>query len=206
MIQFTALIQAAADAAVRAHAETTRKSSSALYVSHPIAILQILACAGVSDPAILAAGLLHDVIEDTSWTAEQLRVRLRQGGVDCETAFRVVSMVQELSEVKLGADGKKRPWTDRKLEHLEHMGEDCTTGALLVKLADCLHNAQTVLLASESDPKAADVFAANRDQQRWYRLAVANLPIARKELRWALVLGSLSAQIRETQRLLDNHV
>lgn len=197
--QSVALIQSAADLAVKAHAGVSRKQSNVLYVSHPIAVMLILASNGVTDSVTLAAALLHDVVEDTDWTANDIVEKLQADGVDAQSAAQVVAMVEELSETKLGPDGNKLPWLERKTTHLIHLLK-CSDTALLVKLADCIHNAQTTLLAKELNPNTESLFAGNKDQQRWYRLAVADLPSTRKHNDTA---DNLATQLVYIQRCLD---
>ena len=70
-----ALIERAYDVAERHHRGQMRKSGDP-YITHPLAVTTILADIGMTEPTLVAA-LLHDTVEDTSYTLEQLRKRLR---------------------------------------------------------------------------------------------------------------------------------
>ena len=65
---------AAAAFAARKHRDQRRKGAdSAPYINHPIALVSILAAeAGITDPEVLCAALLHDTIEDTDTSVEEL--------------------------------------------------------------------------------------------------------------------------------------
>ena len=68
------LFEEAAHLAVDAHAGSVRKGDGSPYVFHPFEVAAIVA--GVSrDEEVIAAALLHDVVEDTSFSAEELRRR-----------------------------------------------------------------------------------------------------------------------------------
>ena len=68
-----ALVERAYDAAKRAHAGQLRKSGEP-YITHPVAVAQILADLGIGAKT-LAAALLHDTVEDTEYTLDLLRAR-----------------------------------------------------------------------------------------------------------------------------------
>ncbi|MCW2759755.1 MAG: pyrophosphokinae, partial [Nocardioidaceae bacterium] len=66
-----ALIERAYDTADRLHAGVMRRSGDP-YITHPLAVTTILADIGMTEPTLVAA-LLHDTVEDTSYTLDQLR-------------------------------------------------------------------------------------------------------------------------------------
>src|SRR5205807_3243496 len=88
----------------RCHEGQTRKGGHIPYFQHAAAVAMILDRAGF-DEDVVVAGLLHDVVEDTTATFED--VALRFGPAVAET-------VRQCSEVKRDAEGRKRPWIDRK--------------------------------------------------------------------------------------------
>lgn len=95
----TQVLRAAAFAAER-HSNQRRKGKRAApYINHPIAVAACLAGAGVTDPSILAAALLHDTVEDTDTSLEEL-----------EQLFgaRLASIVAEVT------DDKSLPKAERK--------------------------------------------------------------------------------------------
>ena len=70
-----ALIERAYDMAEKHHRGQNRKSGDP-YITHPLAVTTILADIGMTEPTLVAA-LLHDTVEDTPYTLDQLRSRLR---------------------------------------------------------------------------------------------------------------------------------
>ena len=116
--------------AAHKHRDQRRKDAEASpYINHPIALAEVLAGeGGVSDPEVLAAALLHDTIEDTDTTPEELR---REFGA------RIADMVLEVT------DDKTLPKAERKRLQIEHAA-GITHGAKLVKLADKICNLRDV--------------------------------------------------------------
>ena len=124
------LLQKAYDAANRWHEGQYRKSGDP-YITHPLAVANLLAELGM-DTTTLVAALLHDTIEDTEYTLDQMRVDF--GG---EVAL-LVDGVTKLDKVKLGDAAKAE--TIRKM--VVAMAKD--PRVLVIKLADRLHNMRTL--------------------------------------------------------------
>ncbi len=124
-----ALIERAYQMAERAHEGQTRKSGEP-YITHPLAVAQILADLGIG-PKTLAAALLHDTVEDTTYSLDQLRVDFGD-----EIAM-LVDGVTKLDKLKYGDSAQSE--TVRKM--IVAMSKDIRV--LIVKLADRLHNART---------------------------------------------------------------
>jgi len=124
------LLQRAYDTAGHWHAGQYRKSGDP-YITHPLAVANILANLGM-DTITLVAALLHDTIEDTDYTLDQMRVEF--GG---EVAL-LVDGVTKLDRVKLGDAAKAE--TIRKM--VVAMAKD--PRVLVIKLADRLHNMRTL--------------------------------------------------------------
>ncbi len=116
--------------AAHKHRDQRRKDAEASpYINHPIALAEVLAGeGGVSDAEVLAAALLHDTIEDTATTADELRA---------EFGERIAAMVEEVT------DDQSLPKADRKRLQIEHAAA-LTPGAKLVKLADKICNLRDV--------------------------------------------------------------
>lgn len=130
------LIDAAAFAAEK-HRDQRRKDAPASpYINHPLALARILAVeAGVTDPVVIAAALLHDTIEDTESTEAELRERF--GDEVTDVALEVT-------------DDKSLPKARRKqlqVEHAPHVGYR----AKLVKLADKTANLRDMLQSPPAD-------------------------------------------------------
>ena len=122
-------IERAYEVAELAHRGQARKSGDP-YITHPLAVAHILAELGIG-PAALCAALLHDTIEDTEYTIEQMRADFG------EEITMIVDGVTKLDKVKFGDDAQAE--TVRKM--VVAMSKDIRV--LVVKLADRLHNART---------------------------------------------------------------
>jgi GTP pyrophosphokinase len=124
------LLQKAYDSANHWHEGQYRKSGDP-YITHPLAVANLLAELGM-DTTTLVAALLHDTIEDTQYTLDQMRADF--GG---EVAL-LVDGVTKLDKVKLGDAAKAE--TIRKM--VVAMAKD--PRVLVIKLADRLHNMRTL--------------------------------------------------------------
>ena len=125
----TGLIERAYAVADGAH-EGQRRKSGEPYIIHPIAVAQIIADMGLPD-TVIAAALLHDVVEDTEYPLSQLRDEFG----DEVAAF--VDGVTKLDKVTYGDAAQAE--TVRKM--VVAMAKDIRV--LVLKLADRLHNART---------------------------------------------------------------
>ena len=141
--------------AVKQHTGQRRKSGEP-YIIHPLAVAQILADLGMG-PIVVAAGLLHDTVEDTDYTLEECRADFG------DTVEGLVDGVTKISNMEYGESDQAE--TIRKM--VVAMSRDVRV--LVVKLADRLHNARTwrYVKPSSSHKKARetlDVYAplANR--------------------------------------------
>ncbi|HME25918.1 MAG TPA: bifunctional (p)ppGpp synthetase/guanosine-3',5'-bis(diphosphate) 3'-pyrophosphohydrolase [Acetobacteraceae bacterium] len=128
----TGLIDAAYTLAERAHG-TQRRDNGDPYITHPVAVADILAGYRL-DTASIATGLLHDVIEDTPVKLPEIQTRF--GG---EIAG-LVDGVTKLTRLELQSDRTKQAENFRKL--VLAISRDIRV--LLVKLADRLHNMRTL--------------------------------------------------------------
>ncbi len=124
-----ALVERAYVAAELAHRGQKRKSGEP-YITHPVAVAQILADLGIGVKTIVAA-LLHDTVEDTDYTLDLLR---RDFG---DEVAMLVDGVTKLDKLKYGDSAQAE--TVRKM--VVAMSKDIRV--LVIKLADRLHNART---------------------------------------------------------------
>src|SRR4051812_29594254 len=121
--------------AATCHHGQVRKGGEVPYVEHVMAVGWILDRLGFPEDVVVA-GLLHDVVEDTEATLEQVRAQFGP---------RVAALVDHCSEIKTDAQGRKRPWIDRKRDHLEALAA-APVEARAVALADKLHNLLSIQL------------------------------------------------------------
>ncbi|MBN2176991.1 MAG: bifunctional (p)ppGpp synthetase/guanosine-3',5'-bis(diphosphate) 3'-pyrophosphohydrolase [Demequinaceae bacterium] len=125
----TALIERAFATAERAHEGQTRMSGDP-YITHPVAVGVIVAELGLPD-TVIAAALLHDVVEDTGVTIDDIR---REFG---DEIAMMVDGVTKLDKIKYGEAAQAE--TVRKM--VLAMAKDIRI--LILKLCDRLHNART---------------------------------------------------------------
>jgi guanosine-3',5'-bis(diphosphate) 3'-pyrophosphohydrolase len=131
------LILNAANFAADRHRRQRRKDAHASpYINHPLALADILAREGaVEDAVVIAAALLHDTIEDTETTLEELEAGFGK---------RVAAIVAEVT------DDKSLAKADRKrLQVIKASSK--STGAKLVKLADKIANLRDLVAAPPAD-------------------------------------------------------
>ncbi|WP_405372942.1 MULTISPECIES: RelA/SpoT family protein [unclassified Microbacterium] len=124
-----AIIERAYRTAAEAH-KTQKRQSGEPYITHPLAVAQILSEMGLG-PRAIAAALLHDTVEDTEYNLDQLTADFGD-----EVAM-LVDGVTKLDKVKYGDAAQAE--TVRKM--IVAMSKDIRV--LLIKLADRLHNART---------------------------------------------------------------
>jgi (p)ppGpp synthase/HD superfamily hydrolase len=125
------LVQRAAEFATAAHEGQIRKYTGEPYIVHPIEVMEIVRTV-CEDPAVLAAALLHDTVEDCDVTIE-----------DIQGCFgdRVASLVDQLTDQSKPEDGNRRV---RKEIDRKHLAGACAE-AQTVKLADLISNSDSIL-------------------------------------------------------------
>ena len=150
------LIRAAAFAAHK-HRDQRRKDAAATpYINHPLTLALVLSVeGGVSDVETLCGALLHDTIEDTETTPEEL---------EREFGARIRSIVEEVT------DDKALPKADRKRLQIEHAA-NISRKAQLVKLADKIANLRDV---AHSPPDRWDL-ARRQEYFDWAKAVVDRL-------------------------------
>jgi (p)ppGpp synthase/HD superfamily hydrolase len=152
--------------AARIHRDQVRKGSGVPYVTHLLAVAALVGEAGGSEDQVIAA-LLHDAIEDCVAEIPDIREQL---------AARFGSAVLDMVEACTDTDEvPKPPWRPRKEAYLARLrAEPPGAPALLVSLADKLHNATTIRRDLQVVGDAFwERFRGGREGTIWYYTAVA---------------------------------
>ncbi len=140
------LIRSAFDVAVDAHKDQRRKSGEA-YIFHPIAVAKIVASKIGLDAVSIAAALLHDVVEDTPYTLQDIE---RMFG---ETVARIVDGLTKISHLNKDMDISQQAENFRKM--LLTLHDDVRV--IIIKIADRYHN----MLTMDSMPEHKQVKIAS---------------------------------------------
>ena len=123
--------------AAQAHAEQ-RRSSGEMYITHPLAVADILASLKL-DVATIATGLLHDTVEDTHISLDDIRERFG------EDIAKLVDGVTKIGKIHFNSSEHKQAENFRKM--ILATAKDLRV--LLVKLADRMHNMRTLGFVSK---------------------------------------------------------
>ncbi|MGK9147018.1 bifunctional (p)ppGpp synthetase/guanosine-3',5'-bis(diphosphate) 3'-pyrophosphohydrolase [Plantibacter flavus] len=176
-----ALIERAYTVAERAHSGQKRQSGEP-YITHPVAVAQILADLGIGPKTIVAA-LLHDTVEDTDYSLDQLHADFGD-----EVAM-LVDGVTKLDKVKYGDSAQAE--TVRKM--IVAMSKDIRV--LIIKLADRLHNARTwgFVPAEKAAKKATETLEIYAPLA--HRLGIQAIKWELEDLSFAVLYPKLYAEI-----------
>ena len=120
--------------ATRAHSGTYRKGTSIPYIVHPIEAAAIVSTM-TADPDMIAAAVLHDVVEDTDATVEEISFFFNE---------RIARLVEAESENKRKDLPPQETWMVRKMETLEFLRTKADREAKILALADKLSNMRAI--------------------------------------------------------------
>lgn len=159
-----ALIINALEFASRKHKDQRRKDAEASpYINHPISLAKVLCVeGGITDHKVICGALLHDTIEDTETTPEELIALFGKS---------ITKIVLEVS------DDKSLPKAERKLQQIEH-ARHASKRAKLVKLADKISNLRDIL----NSPPADWSVQRKQDYFDWAKQVVDQVRDANKKL------------------------
>ena len=134
--QLGAFVKAVAFAADKHRNQRRKDADASPYINHPIALANVLANeGGVDDATVLCAAVLHDTIEDTETTVDEIRALFGP---------QVAAVVLEVTDDK---SLEKQVRKQRQVEHAPHI----STEAKLVKLADKISNLRDILASPPAD-------------------------------------------------------
>lgn len=175
-------ISKAAQFAAQKHKGQERKDrNSSPYIIHPISVARVIAeVGGIDDPQILAAALLHDTLEDTKTSSEELEAIFGK---------KVCQLVEEVT------DDKSLPKAERKKRQIKHAAT-LSPDAVLIKLGDKISN---VIDVTNSPPTRWSL-ERRKDYLDWAAAVIDNCPKVNSALEqhFAEVLKKGRRSLRET--------
>jgi guanosine-3',5'-bis(diphosphate) 3'-pyrophosphohydrolase len=179
------LIYRAYEMAAEAHKDQVRVSGDP-YIQHPVAVATILAELGLDDLTV-AAALLHDAVEDTGLTVDDI---VREFGTE---VARMVDGVTKLDRLRFENREAQQAATMRKM--LVAMANDIRV--LLIKLADRLHNMRTIAALPEAKQlriaqQTLDIYAPLA-----HRLGIAGIKWQLEDLAFATLYPKRYAEIEQ---------
>jgi len=193
------LIRKAFDVAVDAHKDQRRKSGEA-YIFHPIGVAKIVASEIGLGPTAIAAALLHDVVEDTPITVEDLEKQFNP------KIAQLVEGLTKISQVKKDMNISMQAENFRKM--LLTLNDDVRV--ILIKIADRLHNMQTM----DSMPDYKQVKIASETLYIYaplaHRLGLYNIKTKLEDLGLKYtepaVYNDIVSKIKETKEEQDAYI
>ncbi len=151
--------------ATRRHRGAVRKIENFPYILHPLEVAQIISTM-TDDVEVIAAGVLHDVVEDTDGTIDEIREQFGQ---------RVADIVMSETENKYPGEDKIATWKRRKEESLNVLKHSKDTGVKMLWLADKLANLRSIVrICTENGVGPWEHFhQKDPSLHRWYYIKVA---------------------------------
>lgn len=146
------VLRAAAFAAEKHRKQRRKDVEASPYINHPIQLAYILVQADIEDPIVLAAALLHDTVEDTETTLDELEIVF---------GFEIARIVAECT------DDKKLDKLERKQAQVDHAAK-LSPRAKLVKLADKIANVSDI----DGAPPAGWSIERKREYFDWSKRVV----------------------------------
>lgn len=193
------LIRKAFDVAVDAHQEQRRKSGEA-YIFHPIAVAKIVASEIGLGATGIAAALMHDVVEDTDVTIEEIEKLFNPKVAQLVEGLTKIAQVQKDLNISMQAENFRKM--------LLTLNDDVRV--ILIKLADRLHNMQTM----ESMPEPKQVKIASETLYIYaplaHRLGLYNIKTKLEDLGLKYtephIYNEIVSKIKETKEEQDAYI
>lgn len=149
--------------ATKAHEGQVRKVSESAFIIHPLAVGCMLADAGESE-AVVVAGMLHDTVEDTDVTLDEIRIEFGD----------------EVAEIVAGcSEDKSLSWEERKRNTIDLL-ETASEEVCIVTCADKIHNVQVSVDGIKEQGEDFFVhFKRGYAEQKWYYGTIKNVLLRR---------------------------
>jgi len=153
------IVEKAIIVAAKAHEHQYRKATNIPYITHPFSVGMMLLKYGYSEE-IVAAGILHDTVEDTDLTLDD---------INKEFGKIIAELVQGASE-----KDKSLSWEERKQTTIDDL-DAAQKEVCIVVCADKLHNLRSIHKELEAvGEKVWDRFNRGREKQAWYYRAIVS--------------------------------
>ena len=161
------LIEEAIIYATIMHQGKVRKFINNPFILHPMEVAQILSTL-TDDPEIITAGILHDVVEETDGTLEEIKKRFGN---------RVALLVDSETEKKSENEDRSMTWKRRKEESLMVLKNSRDKGVKMLWLADKLSNIRsfTGLYLEQGEVFFESLHQPDPDMQRWYYQSIVEI-------------------------------
>ena len=149
------------------HQGKVRKLGGSPYILHPIEVAQILSTM-TDDEELIAAGILHDIVEGTDGTLAEIEKRFGK---------RVAELVNSESEGKKPKEDRDKTWKRRKEESLRILKDSSDIGVKMLWLADKLANIRSLagLYSEKGDALWQEFNETDPEHQRWYYSSIAEI-------------------------------
>jgi (p)ppGpp synthase/HD superfamily hydrolase len=180
--------------ASKEHRNQLRKGTDIPYLGHLLSVAGYVIEAGGTETEAIAA-LLHDAAEDQGGEATLAEIREKFGD-------DVASIVRECTDA---FETPKPPWRERKQNYVRHLSE-ASDSAVLVSLADKLHNAHAIL--RDFRALKADLWqrfsVKDPEQHLWYYRSLLEVYAKRLQNNWMVdelheVIDALEYEIRQSE-------
>lgn len=161
----TTLLDRAIQFAVKAHAGTERRGKGFPYIVHPLEAVSIAATI-TPDQEILAAAALHDTVEDTHVTVDQIR---------SEFGDRIASLVASETDAVMEGKTENETWHERKQAAIDRLSK-VSRDAKIVAMGDKLSNMRAIArdYAVQGDALWNLFHANNPKDHEWHYRGLAN--------------------------------
>lgn len=151
---------------IEVHKGMVRKGDNSPYVLHPMEAV-VLASAMTNDEDVLCAAALHDVVEDTPFSLEDIKERFGE---------RVAKLVDAESENKRSHLPSSQTWLIRKQESLKELQRANDEGVFIVWLADKLANLRSLARLKDAEGNAVwrHFHQSDPEMHEWYYREIAD--------------------------------
>ena len=147
------------------HQGKVRKFGNIPFILHPLEVAQILSTM-TNDMEIITAGILHDIVEDTDGTLEEIEKRYGK---------RVAYLVSSESETDYPGEERSATWRRRKEESLKVLRGSTDIGVKMLWTADKLANIRSLsgIYSERGEKMWESLHQSDPEMQRWYYRSVA---------------------------------